>query len=91
MASLDSLMLALAAAASPLLDMGRSMAKAPEEEVPAQPQAATTGGDGEKKVPEKRQKLEDTKATAPATDSEPKKRKSGKTKEELQPSAKKAK
>lgn len=90
MASLDSLMLALAAAACPLLDMGRSMAKAPEE-VPAQPQAATAGGDGEKKVPKQTQKLQDTKATAPATDSEPKKRKSGKTKEELEPSAKKAK
>ncbi len=92
MASLDSLMLALAAAASPLMDMGRSMAKAPEE-LPAQPRAVTTGGDGDKKVPKQTQKVEDTKATAPATESsasEPMKRKSMKTKEEKEPSAKKA-
>ena len=51
------------------------------------PQEATV----KRKFLKQTQKLEDTKATAPATDSEPKKRKSGKTKEELEPSAKKAK
>ena len=91
MASLDSLMLALAAAASPLMDMARSMPPRQEEDQ-QHVAAAAKKSEGQEKDPLPTEKVDAQKPAATDASAPKRTRQSGKSKDgQVEPPVKKAK